>query len=368
MVSQDIPFDVLTKVLIACLTISCVFVALRSGARWFKNGKIPIATEDVFIYLGLATNIATSGLYLDLLPRLQRIALVEIGQLAPYPTIDTDIVTALKEVLSIQIFFWATLWSVKLSLLFMFKRLTNGLSLYTKIWWGVLVFSVLSFLGCVISAFESCSSMHAWFSPLGECAKSRDNVAKAASLWYALAVDMLTDLMIMGIPVQILYTLQISKVQKFSVGVVFTVGIITMIVAIIRVISLDSSKKNGDVSPTWLILFAVIEGTVALIVGCLPSFAIFIRGRVEASRTPYFDASTSHISSARAKAQVRTESIMLEDVEPAVFRSSSDERSNKELMDGKIVVTQVWTQKWHRAPAIDAEKGRVRNLGLMDDV
>jgi len=155
-------------VLIACLTVSCVFVTLRSGARWFKTRQIPVATEDVFVYIGLATYAATCGLYLDLLPRLQRIELVETGNMAPYATINTDIVTVLKEVLCIQIFFWSTLWSVKLSLLCMFQRLTTGLSRYTKIWWGVLAFSVLSFIGCVISAFESCSSMHAWFSPLGK--------------------------------------------------------------------------------------------------------------------------------------------------------------------------------------------------------
>jgi len=155
-------------VLITCLTVSCVFVALRSGARWFKTGRIPVEVEDVCMYFGLATMIATSGLYLDLLPRLQRIMLVEDGKQAPYAAIDIDIVTSLKEVLCIQVLFWATLWSVKLSLLFMFKKLTTGLPLYNKIWWGVLVFSVLSFIGCVISAFESCSSLHTWFSPLGK--------------------------------------------------------------------------------------------------------------------------------------------------------------------------------------------------------
>ena len=129
---------------------------------------MPIAAEDIFVYIGLVTYVIMSGLYLDLLPRLQRIDLVESGQLAPYTTIDTDIVTVLKEILCIQIFFWSTLWSVKLSLLFMFRRLTTGISTYTKLWWGVLAFCILSFLGCVISAFESCSSMHAWFSPLGK--------------------------------------------------------------------------------------------------------------------------------------------------------------------------------------------------------
>lgn len=70
----------------------------------------------------------------------------------------------------------------------------------------------------------------------------------------------------MAIPVQILYNLQISTAQKFSVGVVFVVGIITMIFAIVRVVSLDSSTSNGQVSTSWLILWAGIEGAVGKLI------------------------------------------------------------------------------------------------------
>jgi hypothetical protein len=113
----------------------------------------------------------------------------------------------------IEVFFWSTLWAVKLSLLCMFQQLTIGLPMYTKIWWGVTVFTILTFVGCVVSAFTGCSSMHAWFSPDGEyrfavrptlskqplvltdeCFTPRDNMAKAASLRYSFAADLLTDL------------------------------------------------------------------------------------------------------------------------------------------------------------------------------
>jgi hypothetical protein len=59
---------------------------------------------------------------------------------------------------------------------------------------------------------------------------------------------------------------------------------------------------------------------------------------------------------------------MLEDVEPAVVRPSSDDRRNKNLVDGAIVVTQGWSQKWHRGTAVDAEQERVRRLGLRDNI
>jgi len=70
----------------------------------------------------------------------------------------------LKEFISVLIFFWLTLWAVKVSLMLMFKKLTTGLPFYERVWWYVTVFIMATFTGCVISDFTSCSSLHAWFT------------------------------------------------------------------------------------------------------------------------------------------------------------------------------------------------------------
>ncbi|KAH7311803.1 hypothetical protein BKA65DRAFT_558443 [Rhexocercosporidium sp. MPI-PUGE-AT-0058] len=346
----NVKTDIESKsVLITCLVLSCVFIALRTGARWFKTRQIPFAAEDVFMYLALASFAIMTALYLDILGTLYNIQLIGAGLLPPYATLLDDLSVMLKEFFAVQFFFWSTLWCVKLSLLFMFQRLTTGLPTYSRVWWAVLTFTILTYVGCVVSQFTSCSSMHAWLSPAGLCDTPRDAVAKAASLWYSLAVDLLTDLMIMAIPVQILYSLRISTAQKLSVGVVFIVSIITMVFAVVRVVSLDSSVANGQVSTTWLILWAAIEGTVAVVVGCLPSFAVFVRGRVEASRVQYYGTSAetpqnpypaSGISRSRAKSRARVESLMLTEMDTA--RHSSDGASGKSLVEGTIVITQKW--------------------------
>jgi len=66
----------------------------------------------------------------------------------------------------------------------------------------------------------------------------------------------------MSIPIRLLWNLQINVAEKISVGAAFSVGIITMIFAIVRVVSLDSSAKAGEVSPTWLALWGNIEGLI----------------------------------------------------------------------------------------------------------
>ena len=137
---------------------------MRTGARYYKNRKIPIASEDLFIYMALCSFAIMCALYLAAMPTFYNAEAIEAGLKAPYASLEKDLVALLKEFFAVQIFFWLTLWSVKWSLLFMFRRLTEGLPLYTRIWWGVLGFTVLTFIGAFISEFTSCSSMHAWFT------------------------------------------------------------------------------------------------------------------------------------------------------------------------------------------------------------
>jgi hypothetical protein len=117
-----------------------------------------------------------------------------------------------------------------------------------------------------------------------ECLTPRDEIAKAASLWYSFIADLLTDLtskfsalpvqtvtplttastsIVMAIPVHILYTIRISTIQKFSAGIVFTVGIITMIVCIVRVITLSLSFKKGAVTTLWSVVEAGVCKTAS---------------------------------------------------------------------------------------------------------
>ena len=126
--------------------------------------KVPLAAEDLFIYLAMVSFAIMCALYLATMPTYFNVEAIEAGLMQPYASLETDLVIMLKEFFAVQIFFWLTLWAVKWSLLFMFRKLTEGLSLYNTVWWSVLAFSILTFIGCVISNFTSCSSMHAWFT------------------------------------------------------------------------------------------------------------------------------------------------------------------------------------------------------------
>ncbi|KAK0757885.1 hypothetical protein N5P37_009177 [Trichoderma harzianum] len=324
-----------------------VFVAMRTGARWFKLRRMPLQMEDILIYGALVSFAITTALYLATVPTFFNVEAIEQGRMEPYAGLQDDLVLMLHEFFVVQFFFWLTLWMVKWSLMCMFKKLTDGLPLYNRIWWGVLVFSILTFIGCCISNFTSCSSMHAWFTA-GECSTPRDARAKNISLWFSLAVDLATDLLIMAVPMRVLWGLQMSLVEKISIGVVFAVGLITMVTAIIRSVTLESSSTSGQVSTTWLIMWAAIEGAIAMIVGCLPSFAVFIHGRVAASRAQYASGSNKNPAGPRTKSHGTTGSNRL--------WQYHDASSDKSLVGGGIVVTQSWRQSWHNTAGPKTER------------
>jgi hypothetical protein len=181
----------------------------------------------------------------------------------------------------------------------------------------------------------------------------------------------------MALPLRLLWNLKISLREKFALGLVFTVGIITMVFAIVRTVSLDGTTTKGQVSTQWLILWGAVEGMVAILVGCLPAFAIFVRGRVEASRvhygsypTPNQSSRPTKLSNARRKERARAESLQLQDVEFEGDRSSTwGGESKKSLVEstpeGGIKVQRSWSQRWHSGSLVETEQEReVRRLGL----
>jgi hypothetical protein len=68
------------------------------------------------------------------------------------------------------------------------------------------------------------------------------------------------------------------RAQKVGIGGIFCVGIICIVIAIIRVVQIDvKSNNNSTPSSSWLALWGIVETGIAVIIGCLPSFAVLCR-------------------------------------------------------------------------------------------
>lgn len=145
------------------MVLAVVIVIVRTGTRWWKAHSFQ--AEDYFIWFALASFISMCAIYLAAYPTLYGALAVAAGEEPPWATMESDLVAMLHLFFAVQFLFWTTLWSVKFSLLWMFRRLTLGLPLYGRIWLAITIFTLITYLACVVTEFTSCSSMTAWFTP-----------------------------------------------------------------------------------------------------------------------------------------------------------------------------------------------------------
>jgi hypothetical protein len=68
--------------------------------------------------------------------------------------------------------FWTITWSIKASFLAMYWRLFNGLANYRRVWWCVVVFAILAYIGCWVSSVLTCHPPSRYFD-FGTCQPKR---------------------------------------------------------------------------------------------------------------------------------------------------------------------------------------------------
>lgn len=99
--------------------------------------------EDGWIVIAYVWFLTVSILYIAISPPMLRVQDALSGKTLPYLEMRDDSFLVKKSLFFAAPFFWFCLWSVKFSLLALYKKFTNGLKLYTRIWWGVTVFCTL---------------------------------------------------------------------------------------------------------------------------------------------------------------------------------------------------------------------------------
>lgn len=133
-------------------------------------------------------------------------------EIPPYPTMMEDAALMLRLITAGQMCFYTLLFSVKMSLLTLYRKLLAGLpSLYQKIWWGIVAFCVLvrnpdtgrlfsmliltqSWLGSAFSSIFTCDNLNEKFKK-GKCGGTRNEDQRIIfSLYFAYAVDVATDI------------------------------------------------------------------------------------------------------------------------------------------------------------------------------
>lgn len=216
----------------------------------------------------------------------------------------------------------------------------------------------------------------------GQCSKPIDREGAFIAISYSTAVDILSDLMIMTLPLRILKDLQVSSKQKAGLFVVFGLGLIIIACAVIRMTQL---LAYVEADPPGLAVWGTVESTVSVIVGSLPPLKSFLSKKFKqytTHRRNYYGnqegyaggtrgGKSAQLSSTMSKSGAKAEHIPLDDREGSgssvvalkgqivVQKDFGWVRGGTSLSDGDA------TSITHRA---DDEEARIVGVAVSDNV
>ncbi|KAI7323462.1 hypothetical protein KC315_g8505 [Hortaea werneckii] len=163
-------------------------------------------------------------------------------------------VEAIKAVYVVEIFYYFSLFFIKVSILMLYLRLAG--SLRTFLYWGAigtLVIIVAQFVSTVVVVGTQCIPMATYWDPTieGTCININD-------FFYSTNIfTIITDIMIIGLPIATLWKLKCPRAQKYGIMLAFLLGGISTIASCVRMYSIqiytESSEPMRDAAPinTW---------------------------------------------------------------------------------------------------------------------
>jgi len=172
--------------------------------------------------------------------------------------------------LAIQLLFYVSFWAVKFSFLVFFRRLgikVIGLKIW---WWTVTGITAAGFIASIGDIEYACLTKGLAYADVHCDTVSALNFQNG-TLRGNCAIDVVTDALIITIPVVLLWNVRISLRQKLALLGLFSLTMLTMATSIIRV-AVVGGNSHQQVDITWLYFWTNIEMFVSIIVACLGSF------------------------------------------------------------------------------------------------
>ncbi|KAF2877246.1 hypothetical protein BDV95DRAFT_468720, partial [Massariosphaeria phaeospora] len=139
-----------------------------------------------------------------------------------------------------------------------------------QIWcWSFIAIIVAYTMASVLACIFVCWPVQKYWKPEieGKCINT-------FASWFAnAAINIVTDFMIIILPMPVVRNLQLAKRQKMLLLGVFAFGIIVCIISIVRLNSLRVITQSRDPAydNTPVATFSIVEINVALICACLPT-------------------------------------------------------------------------------------------------
>ncbi|KXH27324.1 hypothetical protein CSIM01_02608 [Colletotrichum simmondsii] len=259
-VAHNVSRPALTAYTWANVATSYIFLSLRLLVRWRRNRHL--LRDDVWMVFAWLCLLTMAILQMKQMDSLWYVVELEAGRFVP----------ASKREAELQLEQWLR-WS-----------LVSPIPWLRKVWYGIAVFCLLSYIGGWLSGSLICDTPSDYFRA-GKCLSPKEVYYYRFSIFFATAADVFTDLLIMSLPIAVLPSLQLDFGKKFGLAVAFCLALITILTAIVR---MTQVLKGETVDMVGLTVWSLTELGTAIIVGSLPPLkALLTRGmrKYNGSRT-----------------------------------------------------------------------------------
>ncbi|KAF4445620.1 hypothetical protein F53441_10684 [Fusarium austroafricanum] len=259
---------------------AAVVLTLLFISAFFLAGRIVIRTQQVYGLSGDDYAILVSWVFVCATAAL--VVVVQASQSGAgrhvWALKIDDLVEVTKLVYVYSFFFAAAVFTTKVSILLFYRRVFSrgGLSFRIAFWFTVALVVAYPVIFIFTMGFCCTPVSHYWTQFKG----TKGSCIDVGRFFTVLAiVNLLTNVMVLLIPVPEVLKLQMSKQKKGAVFAILGLGGLVCIASAVRVYYLDEFSRAPD--KTWAMgtvaIWSSVEPSMGIVSACLPSFNAFVR-------------------------------------------------------------------------------------------
>ncbi|KAI0968225.1 hypothetical protein F4678DRAFT_206731 [Xylaria arbuscula] len=231
--------------------------------------------DDWLMLVSLLALLGNGILSQLLLDPVYTVSYVEAGHLQP----SADFLDVVRRNLqAFGIFFivsYIGIWLIKVGFLVFFYRLGSKITRFLVLWWIFLIVTIAS-LGIILGTgrFSCFFGSIEYISTV--CSTTGADKDKAI-FKLSVALDVISDALILAFPLSILWGTSISLRQKYVLSAVFSLVLLTVAVTIVRTSAYGGANETVASVP-WVWFWISVEWVVSFIAACIVSFrALFVQ-------------------------------------------------------------------------------------------
>jgi hypothetical protein len=265
------------------LAVSVLSASIRTFWRYRRNRKLDL--DDAFLLFAVLCQTGESvlGLWLR---ELVYFEMYLILQMIPFDGSAFDKITSYYHLYNAaSCLTWACIFSVKFSFMFFFQKLLRRVRHMVILWWVAMVVLIISAGIAIPFSFFICSD----FSPdayrmllspqilsvetnsfLGVCPSDIILFREKVYLMVTCALDILTDVLLISIPITLLWNVNITFKRKVALGGFLCLSCFMIVIACVRVGL--CMLPSGIVDSVWLSVWQGTESTTAILMVSLTAF------------------------------------------------------------------------------------------------